>query len=545
MAGFNASLGGASMDDVSALRRYARSGDPAAFEVLTRRYGAMVLATCRRRLLSEADAEDAAQETFLRLARQASTVRSNVAAWLHACAVGRSIDLVRRSHARSRAEARAARAAHAEEALDDTAMLWRDIEPIIDRALSELNVEDRDLLVARFLAQRPQAELARERGVSEGTISRRISKALDRLRTQLIVKGLAIASASSLGVVLGHATLSSGSLGTPAGLGKIALAGIGAQPAKASNVIGWGMAAVLAGAAVTVGSLLLVPGKGGVAPNASSPASMPTSAARQAALGPARPRQPLGPFQIVSAYDEEFNASGTFITQDGIAIRRGYEPESGAPRRIRLDIRNTRPQQDDPNTKGLREVAELDVLTARVLPEDDEWARFQRGQNLTLLVAFDQFGRIVLEEKDGKVQIGKNEPTWYGVRPPPGWDQRDEIPDDAGPLGILGPWTESERIEVTISGEEIRFGPENWNAGRYRVIEWEQAEGDARVLSVQAGGRDPRLIGTRFKLLIRERDGGYEIAYFPPSTGRSDRWPSSFEFSPDNPVRLVRLGRDG
>lgn len=544
MGGFDANTGGTSLDDVSALLRYARSGDAAAFELLIHRYGTMVLATCRRRLSSDADAEDAAQETFLRLARDASRVRSNLAGWLHACAVGTSVDLVRRGGARVRAESRVVTPERVDTA-EDSAMFWRDIEPIIDEALTDLDMHDRELLVARFLAQRPQFELARQWGVSEGTISRRISRALDRLRARLAARGLAIASAGSLGVVLGHAAAQAAPLGVPAGLGKIAMTGIGARPAKAFGVIGWSSAAMLAGASVTIGLLLLAPGGGGVVPGASTATSLSVDSKRSTELGPARPRRSLGPFQIISAYDEDFNSSGTFVTRDGIAIRRGNEPESGAPRRIRLDIVETRPQDDDPSTKQLREVAEIDVLTARVLPKDDEWARFRRGENLTLLIAFDQFDRIVIREKDGKVQIGKNEPTWYGVRPPPGWDQRDEIPEDPGPLGILGPWTESERIGVTISGEEIRFGPENWNAGRYRVIEWEQREGYSRVLSAQAGGRDPRLIGTRFKLLIREQDDGYEIAYFPPSTGRSNRWPSSFEHTRDNPVRLVKLGRDG
>lgn len=547
MAGMNPSLGvaAASIDDVTALRRYARHGDPEAFEVLTARYGAMVLATCMRRLPSRDDAEDAAQETFLRLARQASRVRSNVAAWLHACAVGASVDIVRRNAARGRIETRSARAAGEAFEADDATVLWRDLEPIIDNALAELSAEDRHLLVARFLAQRPQVELARDLGVSEGTLSRRVSRALERLRAKLASSGLAIAGVGVLAAALGQGSSAGGALAAPLGLGKIALAGLAAPEggaAVALGVVGWSVGLVSAGAAVIVGALLIVPSRGGASPSVPSPALVRAYSADQVARGPARPRGTLGTFQTISAYDEDFNESGTFITDDGVAIRRGVDAVSGKPRRIRLEIRQTRAVEDDPKTSALREVAEVDAFTSRVLPESDEWARFSRGQNLTLKIAFDQFGRIVIREKDDLVQIGKNEPAWYGVRPPPGWAQRDEIPENAGPLGILGPWTESERIPVTISGEEIRFGPEGWNAGRYRVIEWEQEDGFSRVLSVQAGGRNPRLIGSRFKLIIREIEGGYEIAYYPPSSGRGDRWPSSFEFSMDNPIRLVRLG---
>lgn len=534
----------AGLDDAAALRCYVRTGDPRAFEVLSRRYHAMVLATCRRTLSSDADAEDAAQETFLRLARWAHRIRSNVAAWLHACAVGASIDLIRRSSTRSRAEGAAATHRQGQAIEDPARCLWSDLEPLIDRALAELADEDRQLIVARYLAGRPQIELAREMGLSEGTVSRRLSKALDRLRGRLGTSGLAVAGGATLGAALQYAASGIVTEAASAHVSKIAIAGIGVHQSKKAAVLGTAALTVAAGATATIGSLLLTPSGGASQPGNSSPLPVVAGTNSQVATGPARPRGRLGQFQMISAYDEDFNDSGTFITDDGIAIRRGMEPKTGKPRRIRLDISRSRPVEDDPSTK-LREVAELDVRTVRVLPEDDEWARFRRGQNLTLLVGFDRFDRIVISEKDGLVQIGKNEPTWYGVRPPPGWDQRDEIPEDTGPLGILGPWTESERIVVRISGEEIRFGPDSWNAGRYRVIEWTQMDGYSRVLSIQAGGRDPRLIGTRFKLLIREVQGGYEIAYYSPSTGRSDQWPKSFEHALDNPVRLVKLGSGG
>ena len=542
----------ACLDDAAVLRLYVRTGDPQAFEVLSRRYHAMVLATCRRTLGSDADAEDAAQETFLRLARSASQIRSNVAAWLHACAHGASIDLIRRSSVRSRAEGKAADRAEASIDDDLALTLWADLEPVIDQALAELAAGDRQLIVARYLAGRPQVDLARELGVSEGTVTRRLSRALDRLRGRLAASGLTIAGGVSLAAALEHAASGTMTQAVPAGVSKIAIAGIGVHQAKPPAALTTAVLTVAVGAAATVGSLLLATSGGAGQPGTPSPVPVLAGTISQATAGPARPRGELGRFEMISAYDEDFNASGTFITEDGVAIRRGIEPNTGKPRRIRLDTRRTRPVEDDPRTKNLREIAELDVLTRRVLPEDDEWARFRRGQNITLSIAFDQHDRIVIREKDGLVQIGKNEPAWYGVRPPLGWDQRDEIPDDAGPLGILGPWTESERIVVRISGEEIRFGPESWNAGRYRVIEWTPMAGYSRVLSIQAGGRDPRLIGSRFKLLIREikgeaegRSGGYEIAYFTPSSGRSNQWPSSFEYSEQNPVRLVRLAGGG
>ncbi|MEO1279735.1 MAG: hypothetical protein AAFV77_12330, partial [Planctomycetota bacterium] len=110
--------------------------------------------------------------------------------------------------------------------------------------------------------------------------------------------------------------------------------------------------------------------------------------------------------------------------------------------------------------------------------------------------------------------------------------------------GVIVTGMRSDSVHGPRMPDEIRLGPESWNAGRYRIISWTQEDGFSRVLSIQAGGRDPRLIGTRFKLLIREVEEGYQIAYYPPSTGRSERWPPSFEYEESNPVRLVTLGRD-
>lgn len=152
------------LNDRAALRRYARRGDPAAFEVLAYRYHAMVMATCRRALRDEADAEDAAQETFLKLAQHAGAIRSNVGAWLHAAAMGTSVDIARRRTSRARSERSAAAQPAESGGSDEARLLWRDIEPILDEALAALDVADRELIVGRFLAGRSQHELAREAG---------------------------------------------------------------------------------------------------------------------------------------------------------------------------------------------------------------------------------------------------------------------------------------------------------------------------------------------------------------------------------------------
>ncbi|MEM7622529.1 MAG: sigma-70 family RNA polymerase sigma factor [Planctomycetota bacterium] len=531
-----------SMNDLVALQLYAERGDPRAFELLARRYGAMVLATCRRVLVNESDAEDAAQETFFKLTQNAGHVRSNVAAWLHGCAHGTSVDAVRKGAARRRAE----RSAAAIDRGDPAELTWREMESVIDAALQELDEADRDLIVARFLAGQTQRALASAAGVNEGTMSRRVDRSLDRLRRVLSAKGCALTA--PLGAALLAGAAGQAKAGVPAavlaGIGKAGLGGIVRGGSSGPGVTG---GSVIGGSVIGVASVVVVCAVGlamfgGSQSKLSAGASgrLPAIGVSAAAEpGPKRLTKEIGPFVMVSATEQSFRERGIRIRPDRIAISYGLTQENER-RQATLRI-----LEREPIDGGVL----LTTRVERISPIDDEWSRYSVGRKVLIEATFDDAGRLVLkplEGPDGKtVQIGRNEPSWYGVRPPKGWPEYGQIPEDSGEHGLLGPWTEAERIQVRMDGRQIRFGADNWTFANYRIIEWDRREGYSRVLSVNAGGRDPRLIGTRFHLLLREEPesagGGYSIAYFPQSES-TERWPSSFEYSENNPVRVVRIG---
>lgn len=167
-------------NEASLLKRFASEGDPEAFRELVERHREMVFSTCYRILNNAADAEDASQQCFMQMIRRADKLHAPIAGWLHNVARQLSIDMRRQDRARSRREALAMR-----ESGDASESKWEDIRSEVDGAIAALPERLRVAVVMCYLEGCGQEEIARELGLSQSAVSKRISRGIDLLRRNL------------------------------------------------------------------------------------------------------------------------------------------------------------------------------------------------------------------------------------------------------------------------------------------------------------------------------------------------------------------------
>jgi RNA polymerase sigma factor (sigma-70 family) len=174
--------------------------EDAAFAELMKRHGPMVLGVCRRASNTLDDADDAFQATFLVLVRKAGSIRrgESLGSWLH----GVAYRVARQT--RIRAEQRRARERRAMNHPDSDPSIHaarRELRLIVDEELDRLPAKYRCPLVLHYLEGKTKEETARQLGWTEGTVSGRLARGRDLLRSRLGRRGLAL-SGAMLGVAL-------------------------------------------------------------------------------------------------------------------------------------------------------------------------------------------------------------------------------------------------------------------------------------------------------------------------------------------------------
>jgi RNA polymerase sigma-70 factor (ECF subfamily) len=173
-------------NDVLLIQQFAQERNPAIFAEIVKRYSGFVYSICHRILGNQDRAEDASQETFLRLLQKPESVTKSISGWLHRVATQIAIDIVRQDSARQKRESYYMSKMSLEESK------WKEISPYIDESLEELPEKTKLLLIQHFLEGKTQTQLAAEFRLSQPTISRKLHKGIKELRKILRKKGIVV-----------------------------------------------------------------------------------------------------------------------------------------------------------------------------------------------------------------------------------------------------------------------------------------------------------------------------------------------------------------
>jgi RNA polymerase sigma-70 factor (ECF subfamily) len=163
----------------------AKSGDAAAFEALVRIYEIRVARTALRLLGARQDAQDAAQEVFLRLYQRISRIDSagSLSGWLYRVTVNVSYDILRRRRSSGVVPLEEARLAVESSAEAD---LGREQQRrLVVKALRTLPEKERAALTLRDIEGLSTREVATILGSSEATVRSQISTARLKIRKML------------------------------------------------------------------------------------------------------------------------------------------------------------------------------------------------------------------------------------------------------------------------------------------------------------------------------------------------------------------------
>jgi RNA polymerase sigma-70 factor (ECF subfamily) len=217
----------ASLADKQLLARFFRRREDAAFAALVQRHGPLVFRVCRRVLADANDAEDAFQATFLVLVRKGGSLKQpeRLACWLYGVASRTARKIKVRSAIRSKHEREAN---PMPVSADVDRLTLQELQAILDEEIGKLPEKYALPLTLCYLEGKTNAQAAALLGWPEGSISRRLSRARELLRSRLVRRGLAMSAALIAAVFTRSAQASppAGLLANTASAGNLLLRGV-------------------------------------------------------------------------------------------------------------------------------------------------------------------------------------------------------------------------------------------------------------------------------------------------------------------------------
>src|SRR5262245_44584765 len=183
-----------SVADEQLLARFFKNHEDAAFEAIVKRHGPVVYGVCRRILSDANDADDAFQATFMVLVRKGASLRQpgRLSSWLYGVANRTARKFRIKAALRTRSE-RAASERPLPAAVSE--MTYDELRTILDEEIAELPEKYALPLVLCYLEGKTNAQAAAQLGWPEGSMSRRLSRGRELLRSRLTRRGLALTAA--------------------------------------------------------------------------------------------------------------------------------------------------------------------------------------------------------------------------------------------------------------------------------------------------------------------------------------------------------------
>jgi RNA polymerase sigma factor (sigma-70 family) len=240
--------------DNQLLSAYAVGGSEAAFRELVQRNVNMVHSAALREAAGNSPlAEDITQDVFTELARRAGKLAAHpaLAGWLYTCVRLTAANVRRSEYRRQRREQEAF---DMNEALGSNPadQLWREVRPVLDDAMHELEPEDRTAVVLRFFEGRSLKEVGMAIGLTENAARMRVERSLEKLHALLSRRGIK-STATTLAMVLVAGTAMTISSAFASTVAANAMSTVAATAAEAAGISPVGKAVAAAKAKLAVG----------------------------------------------------------------------------------------------------------------------------------------------------------------------------------------------------------------------------------------------------------------------------------------------------
>ena len=187
------------------LCRFTRDRSEEVFSELMRGYVNLVYSVANRRLNDPTQVEEVVQDVFIRFARldKLPTSEAELVGWFHAAAHRVSIDRWRKDSRRHDREMKAFEMIPTE---PHSKSAGNEMAPVLDDAIAELEPVERTAILLRYFKDAPFKSVAEALGVTDAAAKMRVSRALDKLRSNLLRKGVSC-SALALAAMLDEKAL--------------------------------------------------------------------------------------------------------------------------------------------------------------------------------------------------------------------------------------------------------------------------------------------------------------------------------------------------